>query len=171
MIIIQQETYTLRTWEPADAPSLAQQLNNKKLWDNCRDGLPFPYSQEDGDFFIQLVKQKDGVHDFCIEVEGKAVGNIGFVPGNDVERFSAEVGYILGESYWNRGIMTDALREAISYYFETTDIVRLFAFIFEYNPASMRVLEKVGFSKVGIMHRAVYKNDQFWDGHYYELLK
>lgn len=171
MIIAQKENYILRTWEPTDAPSLAKQFNNRKIWDNCRDGLPHPYMPEDAHAFIRMISQKEGVHDFCIEVEGQAVGNIGFVPGQDVERYNAEVGYALGESYWNRGVLTDALREAIRHYFATTNVVRLFAGIFEYNAASMRVLEKVGFSKVGVMHQAVYKNGKFWDGHYYELLK
>ena len=46
-IIVQKKNYTLRTWQTEDAASLAQYLNNKNIWDNCRDGLPYPYSQED----------------------------------------------------------------------------------------------------------------------------
>ena len=49
--------------------------------------------------------------DFAIEIEGKAVGGIGNVPNSDVERISAEIGYWLGEKYWNKGIMTDAVKE------------------------------------------------------------
>lgn len=113
---------------------------------------------------------KEGVHDFCIEVNGKAVGNIGFMPESDVQRFNAEVGYLIGEPYWNQGIMTEALQDAIRYYFESTPIVRVFAFVFEHNAASMRVLEKAGFNKTGIMRKAIYKNECFLDAHYYELL-
>lgn len=90
MIITQKENYTLRTWEATDAESLAMQLNNKKIWDNCRDGLPYPYKLENAEAILKVIAQKDGIHDFCIEVDGKAVGNIGFVPENDVQRFNAE---------------------------------------------------------------------------------
>lgn len=170
MIISQKPDYILRTWEESDAESLACQLNNKKIWDNCRDALPYPYKLENAHAFIQIIRQKKGIHDFCIEVNGKAVGNIGFIPESDVQRFSAEVGYLIGEPYWNQGIVTKALQDAIRYYFDNTPIIRLFAFVFEYNIASMRVLEKTGFSKTGIMRKAIYKNERFLDAHYYELL-
>lgn len=170
MIISKKLNYILRTWQESDAESLACQLNNKKIWDNCRDALPYPYKLEDAQAFIQIIRQKEGVHDFCIEVNGKAVGNIGFMPESDVQRFNAEVGYLIGEPYWNQGIMTEALQDAIRYYFENTPIVRVFAFVFEHNAASMRVLEKAGFNKTGIMRKAIYKNECFLDAHYYELL-
>ena len=77
----------------------------------------------------------------------------------------------IGEPFWNQGIVTDALKEAINYYFEHTDKVRVFAVVFEHNSPSMRVLEKVGFTKVGIMQKAIFKNDNFTNAHYYELIK
>ena len=45
----------------------------------------------------------------AIEVDGEAAGAIGYVAGTDVERYSAEIGYWLGEAYWGRGIATEAL--------------------------------------------------------------
>ena len=157
-IIVQKKNYTLRTWQTEDVASLAQYLNNKNIWDNCRDGLPYPYSQEDANVFLSMVQAKENIQDFCIEVNGEAVGSIGFVPATDVERFSTEVGYWIGEPFWNQGIVTDALKEAINYYFEHTDKVRVFAVVFEHNSPSMRVLEKVGFKKTGIFRKACYKN-------------
>lgn len=170
-IIVQKEKYTLRTWLTDDAVSLARYLNNKNIWDNCRDGLPYPYSQEDAKFFIALTQKKEGIHDFCIEINGEAAGNIGFVPCTDVERFNAEVGYWLAEPYWNKGIVTDALKEAVNYYFAHTDKVRVFASVFEHNTSSMRVLEKAGFTKTGRMRKAIFKNETFLDAYYYELVK
>lgn len=170
-VIARKYKYTLRTWQTEDASSLAQELNNKKIWDNCRDVLPYPYRREDAEAIIDVIKKKEGIHDFCIEVNGKAVGNIGFMPGADVERFNAEVGYVIGEEYWNKGIMTDALQEAVRYYFAHTDIVRVFAFVFEHNLPSMRVLEKAGFNKAGVMKKAIFKNERFIDAHLYELVK
>ncbi len=170
-IVVQKAKYTLRTWQPEDASSLAEQLDNKKIWDNCRDGLPYPYKLEYAETVIDIIRKKEGIHDFCIEVNGKAVGNIGFTPGTDVERFNSEVGYVLGEEYWNRGIVTDALQEAIRYYFAHTDKVRVFALVFEHNLPSMRVLEKAGFTKVGVMKKSIFKNERFIDAHVYEFLK
>lgn len=170
-IIVKKSTYTLHTWQREDAPSLARQLNNKKIWDNCRDSLPYPYTLENARTIIDIIQRKEGIHDFCIEVEGEAVGNIGFMPESDVQRFNAEMGYLIGEPYWNRGIVTDAVKEAVRYYFDHTDKVRLFAFVFDGNIPSMRVLEKSGFTKIGVMKKAVFKNERFLDAHYYERIK
>lgn len=171
MIITKNEKYTLRTWEKEDATSLAEQLNNKKIWDNCRDALPFPYALENATTIIDRMGSKEGIHDFCIEVDEKAVGNIGFMPETDVQRFNAEVGYLIGESYWSQGIVSSALQKAIDFYFANTPIIRVFAFVFEHNTASMRVLEKCGFTKIGITSKSIFKNGEFCDAHYYEKLK
>lgn len=139
-VFVQKNKYTLRTWQTEDAHSLVQELNNKKIWDNCRNVFPHPYRLEHAETFIDLIQKKEGIHDFCIEVNGKAVGNIGFTPGTDVECFNAEVGYVIGEKYWNQGIVTDALQEAICHYFTYTNTIRIFALVFEHNLPSMRVL-------------------------------
>ena len=119
------------------------------------------------DYLILIQK---GMPDFFITVGGEAIGNIGFVRGTDVERFTAEVGYWISEKYWNQGIVSDALTEAIQYYFAHTEVIRIFATVYEYNPASMRVLEKAGFRKTGIFRKACYKNGQFIDAHHFELV-
>ena len=171
LVFVQKQKYTLRTWQTEDAHSLVQELNNKKIWDNCRNVFPHPYRLEHAETFIDLIQKKEGIHDFCIEVNGKAVGNIGFTPGTDVECFNAEVGYVIGEKYWNQGIVTDALQEAIYHYFTYTNTIRIFALVFEHNLPSMRVLEKAGFNKVGIMTKSIFKNGHFTNAHLFELLK
>ena len=117
---------------PAEEQQLAGLLAGQCLGTGCH-----------AETFIDLIQKKEGIHDFCIEVNGKAVGNIGFTPGTDVECFNAEVGYVIGEKYWNQGIVTDALQEAIYHYFTYTNTIRIFALVFEHNLPSMRVL--VGF--------------------------
>ncbi len=171
MIIVKHKEFILRTFEEADAAARANLLNNKKIWDNCRDGLPYPYSYDDGLAFIRKINSKDEVQELCIDIDGNPAGNIGIVPGTDVERFNAEIGYYLGEPYWNKGLMTKVLAAAIRYYFSNTGIIRLHACVYEYNKPSMHVLEKNGFTKMGIAQKAIFKNGKFWDAHIYELLK
>ncbi|WP_294480544.1 GNAT family N-acetyltransferase [uncultured Bacteroides sp.] len=168
---MEQKVYKLRQWTESDAYTLALHLNNKKIWDNCRDGLPFPYTIDDALAFTKYAAGQTEQCDYCIEVDNEAAGNIGFVRGTDVERFNAEVGYWLSETHWNKGITTAALQEAIKLYFQQTDVIRLFASVYEYNVSSMHVLEKTGFNKVGILHNACFKNARFINAHYYELLK
>ena len=109
--------HIIRNWSKSDIPALAKYLNNKKIWDNCRDSLPCPYTEEDAARFIESTKCQNGQHNYCIEVNGEAAGNISFIRGTDVERYNAELGYWLARCYWNRGIMTAALRHTIDDYF------------------------------------------------------
>lgn len=74
-----------------------------------------------------------------------------------MERYNAELGYWIAEPYWNQGFMTKALKLAISDYFCSTDVVRIYANVYASNPASMRVLEKTGFRKCGIHKNACFK--------------
>lgn len=168
---IQKNSFQLRPWQMSDVQSLALHLNNKKIWDNCRDRLPFPYTEEDARSFIGYATSREEPGEYCIDINGEAVGNISFIRGTDVERFNAEVGYWLAEPFWNQGIASQALREALSHYWAATDVIRIFANVFENNRASMRVLEKTGFRQVGVFRKACFKNHHFIDAHYFELLK
>ncbi len=163
--------FHLRSWQMTDVPSLARYLNNRKIWDNCRDRLPFPYTEEDARSFIDYAMKLREPSEYCIEINGEAVGNISFMRGTDVERFNAEVGYWLAEPFWNQGIMSEALHEALCYYWDATDVVRIYANVYEYNISSIRVLEKVGFRKIGILRKACFKNGCFINVCQFELLK
>ena len=165
------DRYSLRAWEISDCDSLAENANNINVWNNVRDYFPHPYAVNDARIFITKTLEKDSIEDFAIIINGKAVGGIGFIPLNDVERLSAEIGYWLGETYWNNGIMTSVLKDTVNYIFENTEIIRVFAAIFEHNTPSMKVLEKAGFQKIGILHKAAIKNNKIIDMHYYELVK
>jgi RimJ/RimL family protein N-acetyltransferase len=168
---IKKANYTIRPWRMTDVPSLARAANNINVWQNLRDGFPHPYAEADGAAFIAMSNAADPVTNFAIEVDGSAVGGIGWVPRSDVERFSAEFGYWLAEPYWGRGIMSAAVRDFVDHLFEHTEIVRLYAGIFAFNAASGRVLEKTGFRRVGTLEKAAFKNGKFTDKVLYELVK
>lgn len=163
--------FIIRAWEEPDIVNLPKHLSNINIWNNCRDRLPFPYTEKDAEDFVRFATGQTEQSEYCIEINNEAVGNIGFVRGTDIERYNAEIGYWLSEKYWNKGVVTAALKIAIEHYFHHTNVIRLFATIFEHNLASIRVLEKNGFQKTGILHKACFKNDHFVDIHYYELLK
>jgi RimJ/RimL family protein N-acetyltransferase len=171
MLSIRKGIFLLRPWQSEDVPSLVLNANNIKIWNNTRDSFPHPYTEEDAEYYIRYVSNKSPQQDFAIEVNGQAVGGIGIVPQSDVERFSAEIGYWLGESYWNKGIATQVILTFSEYVFAHTNIVRLFACVYEYNLSSARVLEKAGFRKVGVLRKAAFKNNRFVDMFYYERIR
>jgi [ribosomal protein S5]-alanine N-acetyltransferase len=104
-------------------------------------------------------------------VDGAAVGGVGIELGTDVFRRSAEIGYWLGEPFWGRGIATEALRAMTAYAFERFDICRLEAGVFDWNPASARVLEKNGYVLEGRARLGVIKDGRMGDRLLYALVR
>lgn len=153
----------LRLLNENDAPNLAIIANNKKIWDNLRNRMPFPYSIKDAENFINLTKEEIINFTFGIEFNSKLCGVIGLIPQEDIYSHSAEVGYWIGEEFWGNGIATHALSLIIDYAFDILKIKRLFANVFFSNFASQKVLEKCGFEKEGHFKSSVLKNEKYLD--------
>lgn len=135
----------IRPWRETDADSLVTHANNIKVARNLRDRFPYPYTRKNARDFLRFATSLEDESNLAIEVDGAAVGAIGYLPGTDVERFSAEIGYWLGEAYWGRGIVTEALVLVTEHAFAQAKLLRLFALPFADNVASARVLEKAGY--------------------------
>jgi len=118
-----------------------------------------------------LSADENEIFAFAIEYEGQVVGSISVLRQDDIYRRSAELGYYLGYSYWGKGIMSEAVKQTCQYVFEHSDIERIFAAPFDYNPASQRVLEKCGFEREGILRKNGFKNGEFHDMIMYSLIK
>ncbi len=162
-IRMQCEKCLLREFRRGDEPSLVRHANNRRVWMNVRDSFPYPYRQSDARAWVRLASH-DGLNQvFAIDVDGFAVGAIGIRRGEDVYRMSAELGYWLGEEYWNRGIATEAVIAMCNYAFDLLRLHRLHAEVFEWNLASMRVLEKAGFVREGVLRRSAVKDHQVID--------
>lgn len=156
---------TIRNWKKTDAASLASALSNKKILNNLRDGLPYPYTEKDAEEYINfmLTSNPNDTFAYAIDVDGKAVGSIGAFRQENIHYRTAELGYYLAEEYWGKGIMTSAVRQLCEKLFAETDIIRIFAEPFDYNVGSRRVLEKAGFQLEGILKNNAFKNGQVLD--------
>ncbi|QJW89121.1 GNAT family N-acetyltransferase [Spirosoma taeanense] len=153
----------IRSWQRDDEQTLPKHANNREVWLNLRDRFPHPYTQADAQQWIESVVGAYPETGFAITVEGEAVGAIGLVLHDDIERCSAEVGYWLGQTYWGRGIITAALKAFTRYVFSEFELTRLYAVPFLRNPASIKVLEKAGYQCEGIMRRSAIKDGQIID--------
>jgi len=107
--------HIIRGWRMEDAPSIAKYANNRKIWMNLRDAFPYPYSLQDAESFISRIIEADPITVFAIATQSEAIGSIGLMVGNDVHRYTAEMGYWLAEPYWGKGIMTKAVKSMTSY--------------------------------------------------------
>ena len=156
-------TCEVRSWRPGDVDSVTVHANNRNVAINLRDRFPSPYTRRDGREFIKMARRMKPESFFAIAVGGEAVGGIGFVPGHDVERVSSEIGYWLGEAFWGRGIVTDALIAVTRYAIDTHGFTRLFALPFAHNQASCRVLEKAGYVLEGRLRNSAIKEGKLVD--------
>ena len=166
-------TVRLRAWTLEDAPALAKLINNKKVQDNLRDGLPFPYGEEDAKAFLSAVLASDPDQNlaFAIEADGELIGSISANRCANIHFRTAELGYYLGEPYWGRGFATEAVRQICDYIYRNTDIIRIFAEPFAYNTASCRVLEKAGFQLEGLLRSNAVKNGRILDMKMYARIR
>ena len=161
------QTCIIRPWRLEDVDSLVKNANHRAVSDYLRDSFPHPYTHEEGDAWVDLCDARRPQVDFAIEVDGQAIGGIGLELKTDIFRQTAEIGYWLGPRYWGRGICSEAVPAVTRWAFETLPFRRIYAGVFSNNAASMRVLEKAGYTREACLKRAIYKNGQVLDEYIY----
>jgi len=164
---------TIKKWRIDDKFDLAIILNNPKVLNNLRDGLPYPYTENDAEDFTRamLSADKDSTFAFAITIDDKAIGSIGVFRQDNIHCKTAEMGYYIGEPYWGNGYMTNAIKQACEYVFEKTDIIRIYAEPFAHNIASCRALEKAGFQYEGTLKSNAVKRGSIVDMKMYALVR
>jgi [ribosomal protein S5]-alanine N-acetyltransferase len=137
--------FTLRPWLMSDLDSLVLHANNFNVARQLRDVFPLPYTREDGEIFFGFATKDAPIHNFAIEINCEAVGAIGI---------HAMMIYIkkcrawllrLAEPFWENGIITNTIKQMVTYAFQNFDINRIFAIPFATNIGSQKALQKAGF--------------------------
>lgn len=173
------EGITIRRLRQSDVPSMCRHANNKKVWNNVRNRMPHPYTEESakswidhnndptahvrcGPWTMETGSQGPPIpRAYTIAINDEAVGSIGLEFGalEDVYARTAEIGYWIGEEYWGKGIMSAVVPAFVDWTWNTFGIlVRLNAEVYERNIGSRRCLEKAGFEFEGIKKCAYMKN-------------
>ena len=159
----------IRSYRPEDAEAVARLAGNPNVWRNLRDA--HPYTETAAASWIRYSMRQRPETNFAIASEAELVGGIGLGLQTDVHRNTAEIGYWLGEGHWGQGIATAALRALTEYAFTELDLNRLFAYVFEWNPASTRVLEKAGYLCEGRLRKSAVKNGRTVDQLVYGIVR
>lgn len=155
--------FILRPWTVDDVDSLVKYGNNKAIARFMTNQFPHPYTAENAKAFIKFATQNDPTPIFAIDIAGEAVGGVGLHPQSDIHLKNAELGYWLGAPFWGRGIITEAIKQMITFGFRTYEINRIFARPFGTNIASQKALEKAGFILEGHFEKTLYKNGEYLD--------
>jgi ribosomal-protein-alanine N-acetyltransferase len=162
--------FELRKWETSDADNFFKYSNNPEIAKNMR--ASFPSTLEESKKLVESFSYNDEVQQCCraIVVNGETVGCIALFIKSDVYCKSAEIAYWLGEPFWGKGIMSEAIKQLCQIAFKQYDIVRIFAEPYAHNVGSRKALEKAGFVLEGIMKKSVYKNGRFFHYCMYALV-
>ena len=160
----------LREFTKSDIASITRHANNPSVVRYLSHRMPYPYTVDDAKWWVKVGCRQVGLNR-AIDVDGECVGVVGILWGEHERAYSAEIGYWLGEAFWGRGIMTQAIIEMTDAVFAETGIVRLSAPVYSPNRASMRVLEKCGYALEAIHRKAIFKHGAFMDEHLFVRFK
>ncbi len=171
-MIINQKKFTLRSYRRKDENALRKNINDKII-SKCTIDIPYPYKLKDArewiDKNLKLDKLKKKVEiNWAIEINGEAVGGIGL---DKITNHKAEIGYWLGRRYRGQGIMTKAVKLITAYAFKELRLRRIYAFVFTFNQASVRVLEKAGYKFEGKLRKNFFKKGKTIDSLLFAKIK
>ncbi len=174
-IPINDHCYLDNQYTPSDVKALVQWLNDPVIFANTLK-IPSPYTEADGEYFLNLVEDLVNVHGVPVnwairEKSGLLIGGLGRFCETGAEGHRDEIGYWLAEPYRGQGWMTAIVKNYCQYLFKSTPLERISAQVFTQNPASARVLEKVGFQCEGRLRKYHKKGEQYLDALGFSLLK
>ncbi len=172
MTIIRSKRFILRPFKKGDEISLRDNISNKKIYRNTLV-IPYPYTLKDAQEWIkknlkEAKIKKPAMVNFAIDIGGEVAGSIGF---SKIEGYKAEIGYWLGEKYWNRGIMTEAIRLMTKFGLGKLKLSRIYAYVFPFNKASMQVLKNNNYKFEGILRKEHKKDGKFLDAYSFAKVK
>jgi ribosomal-protein-alanine N-acetyltransferase len=166
-ITLETDRLILRPPRMTDVDAIVEQVNNPKIARNTLS-IPHPYNHEMALEFLENVTgdnwhKDEGHRPFILirKTDETLIGICGMgVPGRAGR---TEIGYWIGEAYWGNGYATEAARAVVRYGFEVLNAHRIQATYFTWNPASRRVMEKIGMQYEGILRGYVVKDGEAID--------
>lgn len=167
------ERLTLRAFTLADA-NRVQQLAGAFAVADTTGHMPHPYEDGMAEEWIggldpEFEHGEGATFAITLRETGELIGAIGLtIHPHDRH---AEMGYWLGVPYWNRGYMTEAARAILQFAFENLKLNRVYASHFTRNPASGRVMQKIGMMYEGTLREHFMRWTEPEDLVYYGFLK
>lgn len=149
--------------EAKDIPNMVTYANNPKV-SRMTLTMPYPYREKDAISWINMANEgfEDRNHfvfAICLLPDDDFIGGIGLRVN---KRFNnAELGFWMGEPFWNKGYVTEAAGEILKFGFEEAGLHKIYATHLIENPASGKVMIKNGMIKEGELVDHIRKGDQY----------
>ena len=159
----------IRPYNEADIGELVPLIGAREVAETTLR-IAHPYTEQDARAFLELTKEPGKIWlAITLRSDGRQIGGIGLRV--EEQHQHAELGYWLGVPFWGQGYATEAAQEMLRYAFEDLGLHRIFASYFKHNPASGRILKKLGMRYEGCQRQHLRKWDQFVDLELYGLLQ
>lgn len=166
---LETERLRLRPYNDTDIPELLPLIGTREVAATTLR-IAHPYTEQDARGFLELTNKPDKLWlAITLRGDGRQIGGIGL--RIELPQQHAELGYWLGVAYWGQGYATEASREMLRYGFENLGLHRIFASHFKHNPASGRILKKIGMQYEGCQRQHLLKWGQFVDSELYGILR
>jgi RimJ/RimL family protein N-acetyltransferase len=159
----------LRPYRESDIAELLPLINAREVAATTLR-IAHPYTENDARTFFAMAQEPDKLWlAVTLRADGRQIGGIGL--RIETQHQHAELGYWLGTAYWGQGYATEAAREMLRYGFDDLHLHRIFASHFKHNPASGRILRKLGMRYEGCQREHLRKWDKFIDSELYGILR
>ena len=164
---------SLRAFGQPDAPAIARLADDIQIYRNTLK-IPYPYTEADARLWLSIQKEQartgtGAVFAITRKDNGLMMGACGMELFSDHKR--GELGYWLGRDFWGQGYATEAATAVVGWGFSALSLNRISAARFADNPASGRVLEKIGMQEEGMLRRHAFRDKEFRDMVMYGLLR
>ncbi|MDG0792983.1 GNAT family N-acetyltransferase [Cohnella ginsengisoli] len=172
-MVLYTDRLKLRLVEPRDAEPMERLINDKEIARTTL-GIPHPYPPGSADAFIQRRQEAaDKGEGFSFAVLDRPSGTFMGIVGLRIDpaHHHAELAYWLGRAYWNKGYCSEAAKRVLQFAWEDLKLHRVWAAAMTRNPASFRVMEKMGMKHEGVFRGHVLKDGTYEDLTYYALLR
>ncbi|MCL1663807.1 GNAT family N-acetyltransferase [Elizabethkingia ursingii] len=167
---IETERLVLSLLKESDIPLITEYLQEKIISDNTSN-IPHPYSESDAQAWIKMsddaLKSNTGYTFAIREKEGKIIGAIGLHDRGDDK---AELGYWIAVPFWNKGFATEAASAILNFGIKELKFHKIYATHFIHNPASGKIMEKIGMQKEAVLKDHIKKEGQYLDIQMYSLI-
>lgn len=167
--------FFLSSVEPGDKDALLEHLRAPEISRNTLS-IPYPYTEADAEAWIDERRSHRDTQPaettFAVRApDDTLIGAVGAGSFEIGSSHRTNIGYWLATPCWNRGIMTSAVTRFVHYAYAELEVVRLTAEVFAGNDASVRVLQKAGFTQEGRLRRHRKKNSDLVDVLYFGRLR
>ncbi|MDR2234597.1 MAG: GNAT family N-acetyltransferase [Chryseobacterium sp.] len=169
--VIETERLILSRLKEEDLDAVTEYLQDR-IYSDLTSNIPFPYARKDAEFWLKMSDDAfNGNTGYTFAIRNKQGQIMGAIGLHDRDDDKAELGYWMGKPFWNKGYVTEAAKALIEFGFRELQVHKIYATYFLHNPASGRIMEKIGMEEEALLKQHIRKDDAYLDVMMYSVFR